>query len=548
MGPETTIFAARKILTMDPNRPVATHVAVRDGRILGVGERDQLSGWGPHRLDTRFADKVLMPGLVEGHAHVLEGFVWQHVYLGFYDRRGPDGRIWKGLKSLDEVIARLKTTEAALTDPDRPLIGWGFDPIFLPGRRMVAADLDRVSSGRAVAIIHASFHVMNANSELLRRAGIDASTNVHGVVKGDDGRPTGELLEMAAKFMAYRALGEDVMAAGNSPAVLRRYAQVAQLAGVTTVTDLHSDLSEKTVATYRAVTAEPEFPVRLVPAFRGYGIQEDGVAKLERLRAGNTDKLRFGLVKLIADGSIQGFTGRLKWPGYYNGRPNGIWNIAPEELKGILLPFHKAGFQVHIHVNGDEASEVALDAIEAVLAEAPRRDHRHTLQHCQMADAAQFRRMAALGVAANLFSNHIYYWGDAHYAETMGPDRAERMDAVASAMRCGVAFAIHSDAPITPIGPLFTAWCAVNRLTASGRRLGEGERIGVADALRAITLGAAYTLKMDGEIGSIETGKFADFTVLDADPLAVPEAELKDIGIFGTVLGGRFFASPSAPT
>jgi predicted amidohydrolase YtcJ len=125
-----------------------------------------------------------------------------------------------------------------------------------------------------------------------------------------------------------------------------------------------------------------------------------------------------------------------------------------------VLAFHEAGFQVHIHTNGDMATELALDVFEAVLADRPRPDHRHTLQHCQMADAAQFRRMAALGVCANLFANHIYYWGDAHYALTMGPDRAERMDGCATALRSGVPFAIHSDAPITPLGPLFTAWCA----------------------------------------------------------------------------------------
>nr|MCU0923573.1 amidohydrolase family protein [Burkholderiaceae bacterium] len=112
----------------------------------------------------------------------------------------------------------------------------------------------------------------------------------------------------------------------------------------------------------------------------------------------------------------------------------------------------------------------------------------------------------------------------------------------------GVPFAIHSDAPITPLGPLFTAWCAVHRLTASGHVLGEHERIGVADALRAITLGAAYTLKLDGEIGSIECGKRADFCVLDDDPLAVPSLALKDLPVWGVVQDGRVFAAADLPT
>ena len=138
-----------------------------------------------------------------------------------------------------------------------------------------------------------------------------------------------------------------------------------------------------------------------------------------------------------------------------------------------------------------------------------------------MADEAQFRRMAALGVCVNLFANHIWYFGDQHYELTMGPDRAMRLDACGSALRNGVPLAIHSDAPVTPMGPLHVAWCAVNRLTPSGRVLGENQRISVEAALRAITLGAAFTLKLDGEIGSIETGKKADFAVLGADPLAV---------------------------
>ena len=199
------------------------------------------------------------------------------------------------------------------------------------------------------------------------------------------------------------------------------------------------------------------------------------------------------------------------------------------------------GVQVHTHTNGDEATELVLDCVEEALRVHPAPDHRFTLQHCQLADAAQFRRMKALGMCVNLFPNHHFYWGDQHYAITVGPERAERMNACGTALRTGVPMAIHSDAPVTPLGPLFTAWCAVNRLTATGRTLGENERIGVEDALRTITLGAAYTLKLDGEIGSIECGKRADFTVLEDDPRTIGGANLNDVRIWGTVLGGRVF-------
>ncbi|GAB3625620.1 amidohydrolase [Pandoraea terrae] len=547
MTAKTTIFCAKKIITINASQPTATHVAVRDGRILGVGSLEELQGWGPYDLDERFADKVLMPGLVEGHCHLAEGGMWRNAYVGYYDRRGPDGTLWKGLKSFDEVVERLREAQARLSDSTEPLLAWGFDPIYFKGPRMTARDLDRVSPTRPVIVLHASFHLMNVNSAMLRAADITADTPIEGIPKGPDGQPSGELQEFAAMYLVYRVIGDiSSVGAAQDPVALRRFGEIARGVGVTTATDLVNDLSEATITNMREITADEDYPVRIVPAFAPMRVKsgETGAQRVLDTLPLSTDKLRFGLVKLVIDGSIQGFTARLRWPGYYNGSPNGLWLVPPQQVAQQVAEYHKAGLQVHIHTNGDEASEVALDAIEGVLRAAPRWDHRHTLQHCQMADTAQFQRMASLGVCVNLFSNHLYYWGDAHYTQTMGPERANRMDAAGTAKRLGVNFAIHSDAPITPLGPLFTAWCAVNRQTASGRVLGEAERISVEDALHAITLGAAYTLKMDHQIGSLEAGKFADFAVLEQDPLAVPASALKDIPVWGTVLGGRVFPAP----
>ncbi|MGH6679214.1 MAG: amidohydrolase, partial [Bradyrhizobium sp.] len=357
-----------------------------------------------------------------------------------------------------------------------------------------------------------------------------------------DGEPNGELREMAAMFPILRRLGIDFRALARTELALRNFARTAMRAGVTTSTDLINELPEEDVAALIAVSGGDDFQLRIVPALNGVTQAPSDVARrVAELRKRSTDKLRLGAVKLMADGSIQGYTGRLKWPGYVTGHPNGIWNTPPDRLKEQIVTLHREGVQMHIHVNGDEASEAALDAIEEAQARYPRFDHRHTLQHCQMADEAQFRRMAALGLCVNLFANHIWYFGDQHYERTMGPDRAMRLDACGSALSCGVPLAIHSDSPVTPMGPLHVAWCAVNRLTPSGRVLGESQKISVEAALRAITLGAAFTLKLDHEIGSIETGKKADFAVLGGDPLAIPAAELKDVPVLGTVMGGRHF-------
>ena len=541
---KTTVFPARKILTMNPAQPQASCVAVREGRILAVGSAEEIAGWGAHDTDSRFADKVLMPGLVEGHSHLMEGGFWKYAYVGYHDRRGPDGRLWKGLRSFDEVVGRLCEFEREMRDPAEPLLAWGFDPIYFGDERMTTRELDRVSAARPIAVLHASIHLLNVNTAMLRKAGIEAHTQVEGIARQPDGSPSGELREFAAMFPVMRAIDNAFARGGTTEEGLWRFGRIAQLAGVTTATDMLSGWKEDLVANLARVTGHEEFPVRIVSAYRNPDAPsetEDGLRRLRELARLNTDKLRFSLVKLVVDGSIQGFTARLRWPGYYNGRPNGIWIVAPEELAAAVDRLHAAGAHLHIHTNGDEATEVALDALEGALARHPRPDHRHTLQHCQMADAAQFRRMARLGVCVNLFANHVFYWGDAHYAQTIGPDRANRMDACASAQRFGVPLAIHSDAPITPLGPLFTAWCAVNRRTSSGRILGAGERIGVQEALSAITLGAAYTLRMDHEIGSIEVGKRADFCVLEDDPLALPPERLKDARVRATILGGKVF-------
>lgn len=549
----TVVFQARKIITMNPMQPEATHVAVRGGCILAVGSLERMREWGAFDLDARFADRVLMPGLVEGHAHLMAGGLWQFPFVGFHARTDPDGVVWQGCRSFGEVIERLAAIEAKMTDPEQPLMAWGFDPIFFGVERMTVEHLDRVSTSRPVVILHASQHLMNVNSAALARAGIDRDTDVEGVVKFDAGprrgSPTGELQEFAAMFPVMRFTGNVFRLAGTSEPGLRNFGRIAQLAGVTTATDLVNDLSDDAVSKLHRLTAEPDFPVRIVPAYvslDGSIPRESGATRVRERMAGNTDKLRFGAIKLVVDGSIQGFSARLRWPGYFNGHDNGIWILPPDEMRATIAFFHREGFQLHIHTNGDEATELAIDAIEAALARWPRPDHRHTLQHCQMADAAQFRRMGRLGICANLFANHLYYWGDAHYTLTMGPDRACRMDACGSALDHGVPLAIHSDAPITPLGPLFTAWCAVNRMTSSGRVLGENERIGVPQALHAITMGAAFTLRMDDRIGSIEVGKFADFCVLHDDPLAVAPEALKDVRIAGTVLGGRVLPSPGA--
>jgi predicted amidohydrolase YtcJ len=543
----TTIYRAKKILTMNPARPVATHVAVRDGRILGAGSLDELAGWGEHRLDDRFAGKVLTPGFVEGHSHAFEGAVWRYVYCGWFDRMAPDGKVWPGARSIDEVVARLAQEETKLADAKTPLTGWGLDPIYFDNRRMTRADLDRVSKDRPIGIMHASFHILNVNTKALELAGLLKTGVDHPAIPlGPDGLPTGEMKGPEGMAPVAALVGLDRAMISGDERGLRDFARLCVRKGVTTATDLANPLPPDVVDMMLAVTGAADYPVRIVPLRRFLGEPpEKAISDAAALKDRSSDRLRMGIVKIVVDGSIQGFSARLRWPGYYNGAPQGLWYVAPPHLAEALERALAEGVQVHCHTNGDEATELVLDTLEAALKKHPARDHRFTLQHCQLADAAQFRRMKQLGLCVNLFPNHHFHWGDEHYRLTVGPERAERMNACRTALDTGVPLAIHSDAPVTPLGPLFTAWCAVNRTTASGRTLGAHEKISVDEALRTITLGAAWTLRLDGELGSIETGKRADFAVLEDDPTEIGPAALKDVRIWGVVQGGRVFEAAS---
>lgn len=532
------VYAARRILTMNPARPEATHVAVRDGRIAAVGTLDELRALGRLEVDDRFADKVLLPGFVEGHTHADAGNVWNLPYCGGFPRTGPDGRVWPALHTVAETIERLRT---ALRRQDGPpvLLGWGFDP-FAAGFGLDRQRLDAVSTSQPVVVMNASGHIAYANTPALRQAGfLGAAFRHEGLPLGSDGLPTGELRGGDVLYPAATKLGILGLLQSTDQAGARRFARLCVRAGVTTATDLGNVLDEHAVRDLLAATSAADFPVRIVSLVIATGhTPRDVVERARALKARSTDRLRLGAIKVVLDGSIQGFTARLLPPGYFNGAPNGLWYLPPEQVQEIYERALDAGLQVHTHTNGDQATELALDLLEAALRNHPCADHRFTLQHAQLADARQFHRMQTLGACVNLFANHLYYWGDAHVAETVGPERAARMNACRSALEAGVPLAIHSDEPVTPMAPLFTAWCAVNRTSAGGRVLGERERIDVAEALHAITLGPAYTLRLEHEVGSIEAGKRADFAVLEQDPLEARPEDLKDVAVWGTILGG----------
>ena len=188
-------------------------------------------------------------------------------YVGYYDRRGPDGRVWPGLKSYEAVIERLREAEALMPDAQAPLLAWGFDPIHFGGQRMTTCHLDQVSKTRRIVVLHASVHLLNVNTAMLRQADIHAGLRIDGIVRAADGTPTGELQEFAAMFMVFKHIGNVFFDAGQSEEGIRNFAKIAQQAGVTTATDLSHALADDMVDNLVRVTGEDDFPLRLVAAY-----------------------------------------------------------------------------------------------------------------------------------------------------------------------------------------------------------------------------------------------------------------------------------------
>lgn len=548
------IYTAKKVVTLDPAMPSGTAVAVLDGKILSVGSLESVRGWVTTQkveIDRRYENAVIVPGFIEAHMHPqITGILWLGTYVGRFDRTSPDGTLVPGAKTKQDVLDRIRDAAAKLPADGKWMIAWGYQPEFYGNSPLTKADLDPITNGHPIFIENLSMHIYYANSKAFEIAGIGDDTTIDGIVK-KDGKPTGEIEEIKAA-LAFVAklppLDDKILLKATWDA-----ARLAHRSGVTTFADLSFGSFPGAYQAYKTAAADPNFPERVVlnPIIQlfqeGPIAQKGGLDYLAEMHKADTDRLSFGGVKFVIDGSIQGYTGLFLWPYYYKTFKNGVANLTQDELNKGVLEVHKRGFQSVLHANGNMATEMAITALKAAYAAAPGQETRDRIEHNQYVSQSQLLDMKTLGVSTNLFTNHIYYWGDLHASLFVGPDRAQGMDPAGSAQRLGVPFSLHSDASVTPVNPLFAMWTAVARKTMSGQVLGASEKLTIPEALHAVTLGAAYLLGQDDKKGSITPGKLADFTVLDQDPLSVSDPDaLKDIKVLGTVMGGKAFPADAA--
>ena len=550
-----TVFLAKAIRTMDIGRPIATAVAVSEGKIVSVGDLESMKPWldrYDHEVNDSFSDKVIMPGFIDPHTHLrLSGTYMGLQYLGPIDSTDPKGHPVKGLADRDAVLKRIKELTS---QSDKPVVAWGYDP----GSQFGHLDrdmLDQVSTDVPIWVLAYAPHIVYANTPMIERIGVDEDTRLHGLGRYSDGRLNGWFVESAAVGAASKPVREEVYGAGFGLDALKLQGQVAVNSGVTATADMiyGVDSFEREWDDHAQAIDQSLLPMRvfLVPfesaLRRNFG--EHFLDFYAEMKAKATDRLAVHGVKYVNDGSYPAMTLKLNFPGYLDGEEGLTGDVGWDEMVDRMLPFWENGIQIHSHANGDETVDMTLDTLNALQNRAPRFDHRFTIEHYCISTPAQARRLAALGGLASVNPYFVHYRSNIHNDHGFGPDRTESTARLGSLVDAGAKFALHSDynLVVAPMHPLTAAWIAVNRLGADEQTvLSAGERISVDQAMRAITIDAAFVLNQDHRLGSIEAGKCADFSILDEDPYLVDATDIRNIGVQGTVLAGEiYFADPA---
>ncbi|MBT3332956.1 MAG: amidohydrolase [Rhodospirillaceae bacterium] len=543
---EITVYTARLVRTMEPALPLATAVAVRGDQIIEVGSLETMQPWleaHPHRIDDRFKDHVIMPGFIDPHLHPsMAALLLPMHFTTALEWHLP----WQDVPATrgnNEFLDRLKEIDLSMEDPDEPLFAWGHHPIWHD--EVYRQTLNGISSSRPVIVWHRGFHTLVVNDATIKWMGMDeAEGERHPQVNMAEGRFFETGLALAFRYFNSFTLAPKRFAEG-----LERLRQVVHFGGHTTIGDMAAgmfDLEMEWPALVKALERDDTpFRVQMIPPGTplGGGLKESEklIERAVGLRERNTHRLRFyDHVKLFADGGFYAGLMQLGPPGAIE-EHHGEWMTPPETFEAVARAFWNEGFKIHVHCSGDLGVELALDTLEKLQWERPRFDHRFTIEHFGVSTPEQVRRMAALGACASVNIYYVHELGDAYWKNKLGHERASQMSRLGTLARHNVPTALHTDFTMAPALPLNSAWVAVNRISEAGHVMGPEECLTLDQAMRAITVDAAYVLGLEHEIGTIRAGKKADFTILEQDPYEVGGENLREIPIWGTVFEGRPF-------
>jgi predicted amidohydrolase YtcJ len=539
-GEHTVILRGGPIITVDETLPAAEALAMRGSTIIGVGSATEIKRhFSPTVEILDLEGHAVLPGFVEPHVHVLMSALAAHWWLDV----SPIALA--GREAAGGVRAGKGSVLAAICDSARAggregwVVGFGYDPSRMPPDypELSAADLDEAAGGAPVLLVDQSGHIAYASHAALAAAGIGEDTPdppAGSFGRDGGGRLTGVLYEGPAIQSLVRAVPQPTPAqvAEMTARTLREFAA----RGCTTIYDAGIGLVGG-VADHELLgmlARAPDAPLRVRGAFTPELATELGVAP-----GGGDERYDVVGIKYWADGSTQGFTAAVE-ESYLNGRGTGHLNHSENELREALRAWHRAGWQLVVHSNGDRATEQVLRSFQEILAEDPLAQVPHRIEHFTIAREDQVARAAALGLSVSHTINHVYYWGESFRDHVLGPERAAQIHSLLRDIEHGISSSCHSDSPVSPVDPCLSLRTATTRLMQdSDDVLGPFQQLDLAQALRTVTCNSARQVLLGDRVGVLRPGMLADLVVLDRDPRGVAPERLHELRVLETWVGGR---------
>lgn len=526
--PADLVVLNAKVYTADVNRPVAEAFAVRGGRIAFVGSaRGALALLGPRTERLDLAGRTVIPGMVDAHAHLLGlGQALRTVSL-------------VGTRSYDEVIARV-VERAKTARPGEWIRGRGWDQNDWADTRFPTHQaLSRAVPNNPVYLTRVDGHAALVNAKALELAQVTAATpdpTGGRFIRDSAGNPTGVLVDGAQGVV-----GRVIPPASRAEVREQTLAAIAEANrwGLTGIHDAGVDADG--IAVYEDLAREGKYDLRNYVMVRSDDSTLDAFMKRGRQIALYDGRLWIRSIKLVADGALGSRGAALLEP--YSDDPGntGLITTTPERIKSVAVRALRAGFQVNVHAIGDRANRMVLDQFEAAFKEVPVADHRFRIEHAQILRYQDIPRFAELDVIPSMQGSHQtsdMYW----VPNRLGWARAQGAYAWRSLLNTGVVIPNGSDFPVEAVNPLISFHSFFTRQDADNFPPGgwfPEQRTTRQEALWSITLWPAYAAFMENESGTLTTGKYADFVVLDQDIMTVAPEEVLKTSVMMTVLGGR---------
>ena len=529
-----TLFYGGPIITMA--EPLyAQALLIRRGKIVYCGELEQAQALADEQtLRVDLQGCALAPAFIDCHSHLSQVADSLH-YVSL-----------AGADSIEEIGRRIQAWIAEnKPEPGRWVVGSGYDHNDLPGGlHPTARQLDELAPDHPLLITHASGHMGAANARGLRELGISSSTPDPAggrIGRDEQGCLTGYLEENA---LAQRIRQIPRPTQQQRMENLARAQKIYLRQGVTTCQDGKTNKADFEFLCAAAKNGALELDT---VAYADLKNAEDLLDQYPQYRSYQRN-LKIGGYKIFLDGSPQGRTAWMTKP-YLGGKEGykGYPIYTDDAVREFCQKALESGDQLLAHCNGDAAAQQFIDAFEKAQGCCRVKNQiRPVMIHAQTVRPDQLERMAQLDMMASFFVAHAYYWGDVH-RKNFGDERAMAISPARTALEKGVRFTFHQDAPVVPPEMWRTVWCAVNRLSKTGAVVGEGERISTLEAMKALTVNAAYQYFEEESKGTLEEGKLADLMILDRDPLETPPMELKDIQTLATIKEGSLLWKKDDP-